>query len=87
MHRQDRIEKDLAAHIELLQRERGKKMSDIDRLIQTACKYTIQMIEEHGKKTPKEMTNAFDKMTLCLHDAKDIHHEYLKIQYSWMPLI
>jgi len=37
-----------------------------------------QTIDEHGKKTPKEMVDAFDKMTLCLQDAKDIHREYLK---------
>jgi hypothetical protein len=37
-----------------------------------------QTIDEHGKKAPKEMIDAFDKMTLYLHDAKDTHKEYLK---------
>ena len=37
-----------------------------------------QTIDEYGKKAPKEMTDAFKKMTLCLEDAKDTHQEYLK---------
>lgn len=37
-----------------------------------------QTIDEYGKKTPKEMTDAFEKMTLCLQDAKDTHREYMK---------
>lgn len=37
-----------------------------------------QMIEEHGKNTPKDMLEASDKMKSLLHDAKGTHKDYLK---------
>lgn len=36
-----------------------------------------QAIDEHGKKTPKDMIDTSDKMKLLLHDAKGIHKDYL----------
>ena len=37
-----------------------------------------QIIDRVGKNIPKVMTDAHDKMTSCLQDAKDTHKEYLK---------
>lgn len=37
-----------------------------------------QTIDDHGKKAPKEMIAASNKMTSYLQDAKDTHKEYLK---------
>lgn len=37
-----------------------------------------QMIDEYEKKATNEMTDAYDKMTEYLQDAKDNHREYLK---------
>ena len=36
-----------------------------------------QTVEEYGKKAPKDMLDASDKMKLFLHDAKEIHEDYL----------
>ena len=35
-------------------------------------------VEEYGKKAPADMLDASDKMKSFLHDAKEIHKEYLK---------
>lgn len=36
-----------------------------------------QAVKEYGKKAPKDMLDASDKMTLLLHDAKEVYEDYI----------